>query len=448
MVSRPPCVDAASLASQVGRLYPSQDDEFASAFPELTPLCFMAAFKTVGVAAECARGRVEKIALLIRNEPRLLARRLLIDWLDAHFPLLAAAAVNPGAAMAYDLYPERVTPKRDALLRPWTEVAYQSALPPRLTLSPAEKVMRKARETSSLRYVTQQVRRALMQNDESLPRGGTAMLLRAAVSVAELGYFSDSEGLALDAGARFQVWSRTEAEQLIAFNQEKRGAKELRSMLLQLANGAASYDSVARFLYTRASATYHHSAKVLQLCRKVMPRCDDATRVPHGGFGVQLPEPSASAAIAALGTGCPSAKKVNAALAQCPELAAAAQRQTTAICRIAVVPHSAVEFERQQRFPAAWTSVCRNACAWKRTSRKRRRDAVAVVGDSEAVCGACGDSVSLMCVNGNMIRDTSGEWTQMCSLCGVVTTDARPVGVVFTCKRCQRGAGRLAINSA
>ena len=439
MVSRPPCIDAMSLVSQVGRLYPSAFDEFSSAHSVLTPLCFTAAFKTVGAAADCARVRVRGIEQLIRAEPRVVSRRLLIDWLDAHFPLLVAAKRDPEAPMRYDLYPERVTPRRQELLLPWTEVAYQSALPPKLTLSPAEKVMRKARESSSLRYVTQQVRRALMHNDSTLPRGGTAMLLRAAVSVAELGYFSSNEGVAISADARLRIWSRSTAEQLVAFNELKRGAKELRAMLLQLACGAASFDSVARFLYTRVPATYHESSKVLQLCQKVMPRCDGATLPPHRGFGVHLPTDLAQKAVVALGgRGCPSAKKVNAALAVCPELAEAAQRQTTSICRIAVVSHAAVEVERQMRHPFVWTSVCRNACAWKRTSRKRRRDAVAVVGDDGAVCGACGESVLLLRVNGKMIRDAAGVWTQMCSMCGVVTTDARPYGVVFVCKRCQR----------
>lgn len=445
MVSRPPCPNDASLVAQVGRLYPSADDEFVSAHAALAPMCFVAAFKTVAEAAECAQRRIVEIAELCRNEPRLQCRRLLVDWLDAHFPVIVAARTDGAARMSTDLYPERVVPRREALLKPWVKVAYQSALPPKMTLSPAEKVMRKAREMSSLRYVTQQVRRALTQGNDSLPAAGTAMLLRAAVCAAELDYFSDREGINLDPHARLAIWSRTEAEQLVAFNAKKRGAKELRSMLLQLACGSASFDTVARFLYTREPATVHESAKVLQLCQKVMGRFDGAaTATPHSGFGVKLSERDAAAAIAALGgsTACPSAKKVNAALNSCAELAAAARRQSTALCRVAVVPHVSIEAKRQRAFPRVWTSICRNACAWKRSSRKRRRDAVAVVGDSEAVCGACGEAVMMLCVNGVLIRDAVGKWTQMCGACGTVTENAYLRGVVSMCKACYSAAIR------
>ena len=445
MVSRPPCPNDASLVSQVGRLYPSSDDGFASAHASLEPMCFVAPFKTVGEASDCAQKRVIEIAALCRAEPRLQCRRLLIDWLDAHFPVIVAGRADPTQRMLVDLYPERVMPRREALLKPWVDVAYQSALPPRITLSPAEKVMRKSRELSSLRYVTQQVRRALSQKDDTLPAGGTAMLLRAAVCAAELDYYTPTEGVNVDPAERLVIWARTDAEQLAAFNAKKRGAKELRAMLLQLASGAASFDTVARFLYTRELATVHESVKVLQLCQKVMGRHnEDAMVVPHRGFGVHLSQPDVSLALEALGGGssCPSAKKINAALVNCPQLAEAARRQLTALCQIAVVPHSVIESKRQLTFPRVWTSFCRNACAWKRSSRKRRRDAVAVVGDTDAVCGACGDPVVMLCVNGTLIRDAAGAWTQMCGVCGAVITNAYLRGVVSMCKACYSCAMR------
>jgi len=435
-VSRPPCIDDSSLVYQVGRLYPSSADEYVPRHTAVTPMCFEAAFATVAEAAECARGRVDVLAGLIRDEPRLRVRRLLVDWLDAHFPVLAAADADPAAPMTQGLYPECVVPRRRRLLEPWTEVAYQSALPPHLTLSPAEKVMRKARGSCSLRYVTQQVRRAF---GSSAP--GTADLLKVAVVVSELRYFAPDEGIGLDPAARYAVWARTDRQHLAAFNAQKRGAKELREMLLQTAVGAASYSPVARFLYTRESATFFESVLLLQLCQKVMSRGDQTVALPpEPGFGVKLSEAAARDVLPILtvpGGGHPSAKRLNLALARCPELGRAARRQTSAISRVAVVAHNTFEFARQQRHPPVWVPVCPSACAWKRTSRKRRRDAVAVVGDAEATCGACGHNVVLLKVNGTLIRDAAGVWTQLCSGCGAVITSAHLVGVVGMCAQCR-----------
>ena len=438
-VSRPPCTDDSLLVFQVGRLYPSDSDEFTPRVGVLNPMCFESAFATVGAAADCARRRIDQIVELIRAEPRLQARRLLVDWLDAHFPVVAAADADPLAAMTYDLYPERVIPRRRQLLAPWTEVAYQSALPPHLTLSPAEKVMRKARGSCSLRYVTQQVRRAFAST-----AAGTADLLKVAVMVAELEYFSPTEGLSIDADRRYRVWSRADAGHLAAFNARKRGAKELRDMLLQTAVGAASYDTVARFLYTRERATFHESVLLLQLCQKVMGRAeppDGEAVIPASGFGVEMSLAAAKTIKRALvlpGGGHPSAKRINLALSTCPELRQAARRQTGALSRVAVVPHGRVEFSRQLRHPAVWVPVCPAACAWKRTSRKRRRDAVAVVGAGDPTCGACGREVHLFKLNGAMLRDAAGEWTHMCSLCGAVITEERLCGVVAVCGGCRK----------
>lgn len=400
-------------------------------------MCFEGAFKTASEAGACAEVRVRQIADLINKEPRLRVRRILIDWMDAHFPIMKAAKETPDAIMKFDWYPERVVPRRFQLLSPWTKVAYESALPPHLTLSPAEKVMRKARGTCSLRYVTQQVRRAFGSSS-----AGTADLLKVAVIASELDFFSDAEGKDLNYKTRFSIWSRADKEHLESFNARKRGAKELREMLFQTALGAASFDTVARFLYTRERATFFESVLLLQLCQKVMGRGDQVARaLPAPGFGVYLTPPVAKAVTPILkipGGGHPSAKRLNMALAKCPELVEAARQQTSAISKVAVVCHNVCEFTRQQKHPAIWVPVCPLACAWKRSSRKRRRDAVAVVGDEEAVCGACGQDVVLLKMNGIMLRDAAGTWTQLCSHCGIVITTAQLVGVVGVCADCRR----------
>ena len=165
----------------------------------------------------------------------------------------------------------------------------------------------------------QQVRRAF---GSSAP--GTADLLKVAVVVSELRYFAPDEGIGLDPAARYAVWARTDRQHLAAFNAQKRGAKELREMLLQTAVGAASYSPVARFLYTRESATFFESVLLLQLCQKVMSRGDQTAALPpEPGFGVKLSEAAARDVLPILtvpGGGHPSAKRLNLALARCPEL--------------------------------------------------------------------------------------------------------------------------------
>ena len=371
---------------------------------------------TIDDAAAAVPDRLKRIEQLIRVERCPVKSRALVDWADAHFLLLKAAQTRGDEPMDFDLFPERVVPERLRIQKVWGEMVVQAALPATAVVPAPIRLLRKARSEipTSMRYVAMQIKRAWSGGGTSTAEIKTAELLKDACRVNALGWAKPVDKN-VNLIRRFLIWNESTEQQSARFSATPRSHADLKAFLFNFAVCAGGGGLLGWFLYSRVCAAYHVSPVIMTAVAK---RGEQGGGWPTRGFGVAMSAAAKSQCDAlGFGTVALSSKRNNVVMKRCKELRQQVGRQTSPAAKIAVLVADRFEFDRQNtQFSHKWVVVCKRMCGWIKTSRKRKRDAVALTGSGDVKCAACGGEGGLIKLNG--IALGGEKWTRLCGICG------------------------------